>query len=166
MAIVFLAVNVNAQDKEEEEQKEEAYIFTIVKENPSTSIKNQYRSGTCWSFSSLGLVEAELLRMGKDTFDLSEMFVVRNTYSDKATKYIDGLNPEDTAISVITRAEILAGLDEKTEIFVKPLLDQYRLLIVDKTIADLSAKLRREHGWKLPDAFQAAISIENKIGKK
>ncbi|MCK4406427.1 MAG: aminopeptidase [Bacteroidales bacterium] len=86
--LIFLAVNVNAQDKEEEEQKEEVYIFTIVKENPSTSVKNQYRSGTCWSFSSLGMIEAELLRMGKDTFDLSEMFIVRNTYSDKAIKYV------------------------------------------------------------------------------
>ncbi len=110
---------------------------------------------------------------GNDTFGVAFVMLERLIDSvilidhlngiDKATKYIDGLNPEDTAISVITRAEILAGLDEKAEIFVKPLLDQYRLLIVDKTIADLSAKLRREHGWKLPDAFQAAISIENKI---
>jgi len=82
---------------------------------------------------------------------------------DKATQFVLGLNPEKTAISVITRAEILVGLDEEGEALVKPLLDQYQLLIIDKTIADLSAKLRRKHGWKLPDAFQAAISIHNKI---
>ena len=82
---------------------------------------------------------------------------------DKATRFIEGLNPDETAISVITRAEILTGLDEEKEALVKSLLDQYRLLIVDKIIADFSAKLRREHGWKLPDAFQAAISIHHKI---
>ncbi len=82
---------------------------------------------------------------------------------DKATRFIDGLNPDKTAISVITRAEILAGLDEEEESLVKSLLDQYSLLIVDKIIADFSTKLRREHGWKLPDAIQAALSIHHKI---
>lgn len=82
---------------------------------------------------------------------------------EKATRFIDGLNPNETAISVITRAEILTGLNEEEEGLVKSLLDQYNLIIVDKIIADFAAKLRREHGWKLPDAIQAAISIHHKI---
>ena len=36
----------------QEEPKEEGFVFTTVKENPITSIKNQNRSSTCWSFSS------------------------------------------------------------------------------------------------------------------
>jgi predicted nucleic acid-binding protein len=80
----------------------------------------------------------------------------------KATQFILGLNPLQTAISVITRAEILAGLDEEGQPKVISLLDQYRLLIIDKPIADLSAQLRRKYGWKLPDAFQAALAQYHK----
>jgi len=63
------------------------YIFTDVKRLQATTVKDQYRSGTCWSFSGLSFFESELLRMGKGDFDLSEMFVVRACYGDKAQKY-------------------------------------------------------------------------------
>ena len=62
--------------------------FTVVKENPITSIKNQNNSGTCWAYSSLGFLEAELLRMGKGTHDLCESFLVYNTYMDRADKAV------------------------------------------------------------------------------
>jgi len=81
----------------------------------------------------------------------------------KATRFVRDLNPLQTAISVITRAEILAGLDEDGRLQVIPLLDQYRLLIIDKPIADLAANLRREHRWKLPDAFQAGLAQYHQI---
>ena len=64
-----------------------AYNFSVVKENPVTPVKNQASSGTCWSFSGVGLLESELLRMGKGEFDLSEMYIVRRNYEDKARKY-------------------------------------------------------------------------------
>jgi bleomycin hydrolase len=76
---------IHAQDESEEGK---GYEFTMVKEIPATSVKNQYRSGTCWSFSSLAFIESELLRMGKGEYDLSEMFVVRHTYEEKAQKYV------------------------------------------------------------------------------
>ncbi|GAG09217.1 unnamed protein product [marine sediment metagenome] len=82
---------------------------------------------------------------------------------DKATKFVLDLAPNETAISVITRAEILVGIDEKEEAIVKAFLNQYHLLIIDKTIADLSATLRKRYGWKLPDAFQAALALHHKI---
>ena len=56
------------------------FQFTTVKENKITPVKNQNRSGTCWSFSGIGFLESELLRMGKPELDLSEMFVVHNCY--------------------------------------------------------------------------------------
>lgn len=65
-----------------------AYTFTTVKENPITSVKNQSSSGTCWSFSGVGFLESELIRMGKGTFDLSEMYIVRKNYEEKAQKYV------------------------------------------------------------------------------
>ena len=82
---------------------------------------------------------------------------------EKATQFILEIEPQQTAISVITRAEILTGIEEKDKTKIIPLLDQYQLLIVDEPIADLAAELRREHGWKLPDAFQAAIAQHHKI---
>ncbi len=66
----------------------EGFRFTTVKEIPVTSTKNQNRSSTCWSYSGLGLLEAELLRMGKGEYDLSEMFVVHHTMTDRAERYV------------------------------------------------------------------------------
>lgn len=69
-------------------QESGEYVFTPVKELKVTSVKNQNRTGTCWSFSGVGFLEAELLRMGKGEFDLSEMFVVSHSYKDKADKFV------------------------------------------------------------------------------
>ena len=82
LACAFSATNVGAQEKEGE--KEEGFIFTTVKENPITSIKNQNRAGTCWCYSTMAFLESELLRMGKGEYDLSEMFTVYHTYQDRA----------------------------------------------------------------------------------
>lgn len=60
------------------------FVFTTVKANAITSVKDQNRSGTCWAYSSLGFLEAELLRLGKPAVDLSEMFVAHKTYEDRA----------------------------------------------------------------------------------
>ncbi len=70
------------------EAKEEGFVFTTVKENPITSIKNQNRSSTCWSYSGLGFLESELLRAGKGEYDLAEMFVVHHTMTDRARNYV------------------------------------------------------------------------------
>ena len=64
------------------------FVFTTVLSNPITSVKNQNRSSTCWSFSTIGFLESELLRMGKGEYDLSEMFVVHHTMLDRAAYYV------------------------------------------------------------------------------
>jgi aminopeptidase C len=81
---ILLIAPVRAQDK----PSKDAYEFTTVKTLKVTPVKNQNRSGTCWSFSTLALIEAELLRTGKGEYDLSEMFVVHHSYADKARKYV------------------------------------------------------------------------------
>ena len=70
------------------QEEGEGYIFTTQKSIPVTSVKDQNRSGTCWSFSGLGFLEAELIRMGKGEYDLSEMFIVNRTYLHKADIYV------------------------------------------------------------------------------
>ena len=62
--------------------------FTTVKELPITSVKNQYRSGTCWDYATLGYFESEILRKTGKTYDLCEMFVVNKDYMDNATNYV------------------------------------------------------------------------------
>lgn len=71
----------------------EDYQFTTVKANPVTSVKNQYRSGTCWCFSTLSFLESEIIKAKgiKDPAqypDFSEMFVIRKSYYDRAIKYV------------------------------------------------------------------------------
>ena len=86
LAAALLCLPAFAQEKKADEQKkeDEGYKFTIVKELPVTSVKDQHRAGTCWCYSGLGFIEAELLRMGKGEYDFSEMYIVENTYNDRA----------------------------------------------------------------------------------
>lgn len=80
LIILFLFCGaINSQDNE--------YRFTIIKEVPSTPVKNQSVTSTCWSFSGISFLESELLRIGKKPYDLSEMFIVREAYIRKAEEY-------------------------------------------------------------------------------
>lgn len=64
------------------------FTFTDVKLVKTTSVKDQNKSGTCWCFSGLSFFEDEILRKTGKEMDLSEMFVVRHCYDDKADKYV------------------------------------------------------------------------------
>lgn len=64
-------------------QTQTIYQFTPVSDIKVTPVKNQARTGTCWCFATVSFLEAELLRQGKGEYDLSEMFVVRNNYSER-----------------------------------------------------------------------------------
>ena len=79
-----VAVSAAAKDK----AQDTAFVFTDVKVNPTTSVKDQNKSGTCWSFSGLSFLEDELLKKGKGEYDLSEMYVARQCYIDKAINFV------------------------------------------------------------------------------
>ena len=83
-ALGLCSISLFAQDAQKEEPKEEGFVFTTVKELPITSVKNQSRAGTCWCYSSMAFLESELLRMGKGEYDFSEMYIVHQTYLDRA----------------------------------------------------------------------------------
>jgi bleomycin hydrolase len=86
-AVVFTVFGF-ASDKEKGDKPSTGYVFEDEHVLPATPVKDQYRTGTCWSFSTLSFLESEMLRLGKPEVDLSEMYVVRYTYSEKAKKYI------------------------------------------------------------------------------
>lgn len=75
-----------AQAKKKPEKK--GYQFKMLSEIPSTPVKDQYRTGTCWSFSGIAFLEDELFRMGKGEYDLSEMYIVHQAYIEKAERFV------------------------------------------------------------------------------
>ncbi|MBR6346796.1 MAG: aminopeptidase [Bacteroidales bacterium] len=90
---VLVCAAASAQGGKPERPNPDAYQFTTVKEIPITPVKNQFRSGTCWCFSSLSFLESEVIKAKniKDESaypDFSEMWVVRNAYHDRALKYV------------------------------------------------------------------------------
>lgn len=80
-----IAFTSYSQETKKETVKHE---FHDVVTTNVTSVKNQEASGTCWCFSGLSFLEAELLRMGKGEHDLSEMFLVKKSYIVKAEDYV------------------------------------------------------------------------------
>ena len=83
-ALMLCTISATAQQS----SRGPEYEFKTIKENPVISVKNQYRSGTCWCFSALSFVESEILRTKGIETDLSEMFVVGKSYHDRAVKYV------------------------------------------------------------------------------
>ena len=90
MALLLMATTAAAQENLQRGAKVSAVTktFTTVKEIPITSVKNQWRSGTCWAYATLGYLETEILRQTGRTYDLCEMFVVSKDYMDCATHYV------------------------------------------------------------------------------
>ena len=91
-AAALLPIVAAAQNKAVPAPKTSDYQFTTVKEIPVTSMKNQYRSGTCWCFSTLSFLESEVIKaknLKADAYpDFSEMFIIRHSYHDRAIKYV------------------------------------------------------------------------------
>lgn len=79
---------------------------------------------------------------------------------EAATRYL-AEHGAACALSVITRAEVLAGFDDEQAKLALQLLDLFPTLPITTTIADDAARLRRSERWKLPDALQAAVAIHH-----
>ena len=82
LLILFLSMPSFAAKKKEAPSNKP--VFTVVKELPITSVKNQNRSGTCWAYSTLSFFESEILKKTGKTYDLAEMFVCNKDYMERA----------------------------------------------------------------------------------
>lgn len=85
LSIIFIPFLITAQSKKE---KNDAYEFEMVYQVKTTPVKNQAKTGTCWSFAATSFIETELLRMNKGEHILSTMFNVRYAFPSKAENYI------------------------------------------------------------------------------
>ena len=86
LAVFAMSASAVTQDNKKENPNKP--VFTVVKENPITSIKNQNRSGTCWDYSTLSFFESEILKATGKTYDLCESFVANKTYMDRAIQVV------------------------------------------------------------------------------
>lgn len=76
---MLLAIGIHAQND---------YKFKAISDIETSAVKSQDRTGTCWCYSTVSFIETELMRMGQPEMDLSEMFIVKKAYEQKADDYI------------------------------------------------------------------------------
>lgn len=86
--LAVVATGANAKGKKQPKVDPNKPVFTIVKENPITSVKDQNRSGTCWAYSTLSYFESEILKSTGKTYDLCEGFVANKDYMDRAIQVV------------------------------------------------------------------------------
>ncbi len=88
LVVLALSITLISTAFGQADTTKKGYVFSKVVEVASSPVKDQHRSGTCWSFATNAMIESELLRMGKPLVDLSEMYIVRKAYEEKAERYV------------------------------------------------------------------------------
>lgn len=167
LALFLLGTAAGAAAQSPETPEAEGYQFTDVNILPATSVKDQSRSGTCWCYSTLSFIESEILRAGGPELDLSEMWIVRNIYFEKAVKYVRlhgslnlavGGQAHDVTYGIqaygIVPEEVYPGLNYGTD---KPDFDEIDAVIKAYADAVISAAEKRS-GGKLTTAWQAGLN--------
>jgi len=183
LAAIVSSLVGSAQQKTQVEWPD--YNFTVDVQNPVTSIKDQYRSGTCWCFSTLAFVESEIIRINEiknpdDYPDLSEMFVVSHSYMDRAIKYVrldgnlrfDQGSVADDVLDIIREygfvpQEAMPGMNYGTELPVQGELNTILKGYVDAVVSNPNKTLTTawsrgfqavldEYLGKYPESFNVA----------
>ena len=85
--MALIALGAQAEEKKDSVNKNKP-VFTTIKENPITSIKDQNRSGTCWAYSTLSFFEAEIMKATGKKYDLCESFIANKTYMERAIQVV------------------------------------------------------------------------------
>ncbi|SDZ28489.1 bleomycin hydrolase [Flavobacterium aquidurense] len=81
--VLVNSLKLNASDKSKENFK-----FTEQINLGTTSVKTQGSSGTCWSYSTNSFLESEMIRLGKQPVELSQIYSARNVYVEKGINYV------------------------------------------------------------------------------
>lgn len=157
---------------EEKKDSVEGFKFTDTKVVPGTPVKDQNKSGTCWSFSGIGFIENEILRNTGKELDLSEMWVVRHCYSDKADRFVrmDGKTNFAAGGSVLDVAYVIDNYGIVPEEAYKGLEygeekhDHYEL---DPVLAGIVTAVNDKKGKK-STAWKGAVdaTLDSYLGKR
>lgn len=86
--MAMVTISASAAKKKAPSKNQNKPVFTIIKEIPITSVKDQNRSGTCWDYSTLSFFEAEILKSTGKKYDLCESFVANKTYMERAIQVV------------------------------------------------------------------------------
>ncbi|HJC52996.1 MAG TPA: aminopeptidase [Candidatus Alistipes merdavium] len=162
LSLIALCLALTAGAQTADTTSAEGYRFTDTKIIPTTAVKDQSRSGTCWCFSTLSFLESEILRAGGPALHLSEMWIVRHSFMDKAEKYVrmhgtinfaEGGASHDVTEGIKTHGivpfEVYPGLNYGTE---KP--DFHELSVVLKAYLDAVVKTGDKSGKALSTAWK------------
>ncbi len=90
LAAATAAMTASAQkEKSGIKVAQDKFGFKDVIRLDCPAVQDQQMSGTCWCFSSLSFIESEMMHNGvKNPPNLSEMFIVRQNYIDRAIKHV------------------------------------------------------------------------------
>ena len=162
LSLIALCLALTAGAQTADTTSAEGYRFTDTKIIPTTAVKDQSRSGTCWCFSTLSFLESEILRARGPALHLSEMWIVRHSFMDKAEKYVrmhgtinfaEGGASHDVTEGIkahgIVPFEVYPGLNYGTE---KP--DFHELSVVLKAYLDAVVKTGDKSGKALSTAWK------------
>lgn len=86
--LIFVVVAILFAQQIWAQEAKEGLTFTRTVDLKATPVRDQYRAGTCWSYAGLAFLESELIKTNKGEIDLSELYIVRMTYEEKAIKYV------------------------------------------------------------------------------
>lgn len=79
---------VNSLNKNQSANSKDSFVFTDVINIENTPVKNQGSSGTCWSYSANSFLESEMIRLGKQPVEISQIYTARNAYIEKGKNYV------------------------------------------------------------------------------
>ncbi|MFZ4863762.1 aminopeptidase C [Sphingobacterium sp. Mn56C] len=79
---------INALKNNVSDKSKDGFVFTQVINLGNTSIKDQGSSGTCWSYSGNSFLESEMIRLGKQPVEISQIYTAYHTYLEKAKTFV------------------------------------------------------------------------------